>query len=55
MGRKLDSGGSGERLRGARSEHHLRMEKARSSLGSYATKVLGPHVGYPLCRGTNED
>ena len=37
------------------AEHHLRVEKARSSLWSYSTKVLGPRVGFPLRRGTNED
>jgi hypothetical protein len=37
------------------AEHHLRVEKARSSLRSYSTVMLGPCVGYPLCRGTNED
>jgi hypothetical protein len=37
------------------AEHHLRVEKARGSLRSYSTKVLGPHVGFPLHRGTNED
>jgi hypothetical protein len=37
------------------AEHHLRMEKARDSLRSYSTVVLGPRVGYPLRRGTNED
>jgi hypothetical protein len=37
------------------AEHHLRVEKARSSLRSYSTEVLGPRVGYPLHRGTNED
>jgi hypothetical protein len=37
------------------AQHHLRVEKARSSLRSYSTMVLGPHVGYPLRRGTNED
>ena len=36
-------------------EHHLRVEKACSSLRSYSTEVLGPRVGYPLRRGTNED
>jgi hypothetical protein len=36
-------------------EHHLRMEKARGSLWSYLTGVLGPRVGFPLRRGTNED
>jgi hypothetical protein len=36
-------------------EHHLRVEKARSSLRSYSTEVIGPRVGYPLRRGTNED
>jgi hypothetical protein len=37
------------------AEHHLRVEKARDSLRSYPTEVLGPHVGFPLRRGTNED
>jgi hypothetical protein len=37
------------------AEHHLRVEKARGSLRSYSTEVLGPHVGFPLRRGTNED
>jgi hypothetical protein len=37
------------------AEHHLCMEKARSSLRSYSTVVLGPRVGYSLLRGTNED
>ena len=37
------------------AEHHLRVEKARGSLRSYSTVVLGPHVGFPLRRGTNED
>ena len=37
------------------AEHHLRVEKARDSLRSYSTMVLGPCVGFPLCRGTNED
>jgi hypothetical protein len=36
-------------------EHHLHVEKARGSLRSYSTKVLGPRVGFPLRRGTNED
>jgi hypothetical protein len=36
-------------------EHHLRVEKARGSLRSYSIEVLGPRVGYHLCRGTNED
>jgi hypothetical protein len=36
-------------------EHHLRVEKARGSLWSYSTEVLGPSVGFPLRRGTNED
>jgi hypothetical protein len=36
-------------------EHHLRMEKAHSSLRSYSTEVLGRRVGFPLRRGTNED
>jgi hypothetical protein len=37
------------------AEHHLRVEKAHDSLRSYLTEMLGPRVGYPLCRGTNED
>jgi hypothetical protein len=37
------------------AEHHLRVEKARGSLQSYLTEVLGPHVGFPLRRVTNED
>jgi hypothetical protein len=36
------------------AEHHLRVEKARESLRSYSTVVLGPRVGFPLRRGTNE-
>jgi hypothetical protein len=36
-------------------EHHLHVEKARGSLQSYSTVVLGPHMGYPLRRGTKED
>jgi hypothetical protein len=38
-----------------KAEHHLRVEKACGSLRSYSTEVLGPHVGFPLRRGTNED
>jgi hypothetical protein len=37
------------------AEHHLRVEKARGSLRSYSIEVLGPRVGFPLRRGTNED
>ena len=37
------------------AENHLHVEKARGSLPSYSTEVLGPHVGFPLRRGTNED
>jgi hypothetical protein len=37
------------------AEHHLCVEKARDCLQSYSTVVLGPLVGYPLRRGTNED
>jgi hypothetical protein len=36
-------------------EHHLCVEKARGSLQSYSIEVLGPRVGFPLRRGTNED
>jgi hypothetical protein len=38
-----------------KAEHHLHVEKARSSLQSYSSMVLGPRVGYPLRRGINED
>jgi hypothetical protein len=37
------------------AEHHLCVEKARDSLWSYSTEVLGPRMGFPLRRGTNED
>jgi hypothetical protein len=37
------------------AEHHLRVEKAHGSLRSYLTVVLGPRMGFPLRRGTNED
>jgi hypothetical protein len=37
------------------AEHHLRVEKVRDSLRSYSTEVLGPRMGFPLRRGTNED
>jgi hypothetical protein len=36
-------------------EYHLHVEKACVSLRSYSIEVLGPHVGFPLRRGTNED
>jgi hypothetical protein len=36
-------------------EHHLRVEKACGTLQSYSSMVFGPHMGYPLRRGTNED
>jgi hypothetical protein len=35
--------------------HHLHVEKVDGSLRSYSTMVPGSRVGYPLCRGTNED
>jgi hypothetical protein len=35
-------------------EYHLHVEKDHDSLLSYSTEVLGPHVGFPLRRGTNE-
>jgi hypothetical protein len=38
-----------------KAEHHLLVEKARGYLQSYSTMVLGPRVGYPLRRGTDED
>jgi hypothetical protein len=58
FGQKLDSG-DGEDSRSVReeseAEHHLRLEKARGSLRSYLVEVLGPRMGFPLHRGTNED
>jgi hypothetical protein len=38
-----------------KAEHHLCVEKACGSLRSYSTEMLGPRMGYPLRRGTNED
>jgi hypothetical protein len=38
-----------------KAEHHLCMEKGHDSLWSYSSVALGPRVGYPLRRGTNED
>ena len=37
------------------AEHHLRVEKTHGYLRSYSTEVLGPHMGFPFRRGTNED
>jgi hypothetical protein len=37
------------------AKHHLRVEKARGSLWSYSTEVLGSRVGFPFRRGTNKD
>jgi hypothetical protein len=37
------------------AEHHLRVENVGGSLRSYSIVVLGPHVGFPLRRGSNED
>jgi hypothetical protein len=39
----------------SKAKHHLHVEKARGSLRSYSTVVLGPRVGFPLRRGTKED
>jgi hypothetical protein len=52
FGWKLEAGSVREE---PKEEHHLRVEKARGSLRSYSTEVLGPRVGIPLRRGTNED
>jgi hypothetical protein len=46
---------AGSVLEEQKAEHHLRVEKVCGSLWSYSTVVLGPRVGYPLLRGTNED
>jgi hypothetical protein len=37
------------------AKEHLRLEKARCYLLSYLFEVLGPHAGFPLRMGTNED
>jgi hypothetical protein len=37
-----------------KAEHHLNVEKARGSLRSYSTEVLGPRVGFRLRRGTED-
>jgi hypothetical protein len=37
------------------AENHLSVEKASSSIRSYSSEVLGPCVGFPLRRGTNEN
>ena len=55
FGRKLDVVTVGSVLEEPEAEHHLREEKARDYLRSYTTMVLGPRVGFPLRRGTNEE
>jgi hypothetical protein len=55
FGWMLDSGDGGERTEEPEAEHHLRVKKARDSLWSYSTEVLGPRMGFPLHRGTNDD
>jgi hypothetical protein len=55
FGQKLDSGDARSVREEPEAEHHLHVEKARGSLRSYSTEVLGHRVGYHLCRGTNED
>jgi hypothetical protein len=60
VGRDVSTGSSIVEMVGSvreepKEEHHLRVEKAHGSLRSYSTVVLGPRVGYPLLRGTNED
>jgi hypothetical protein len=52
---KLDSEDGGEHREEAGSGAPLAREKACGSLLSYTSVVLGPPVGYPLHRGTNED
>jgi hypothetical protein len=37
------------------AEHHLCVEKVCGSLWSYSSEVVGPRVGFPLRRGTNDD
>jgi hypothetical protein len=55
FGRKLDSRDDGSVREEPEVDHHLSVEKARDSLQSYSTMVLGRRMGYPLRRGTNED
>jgi hypothetical protein len=54
FGRKLDSGDDGERPRGAGSGAPLARGEG-PQLRSYSIEVLGPRVGFPLRRDTNED
>jgi hypothetical protein len=53
--RKLVSGDGGERPRGAASEASLARREGPWLSPSYLTEVLGPPMGFPLCRGTNGD
>jgi hypothetical protein len=55
FGWKLVSENGGERLRGARIGAPLARGEGSGSLWRYSTVVLGPRMGFPLRRGTNED
>jgi hypothetical protein len=51
----LYTGGNEAHDVSARSGAPLARGKTRGSQQSYSSVVIGPHVGYPLRRGTNED
>jgi hypothetical protein len=55
FGWKLDIGVSGERPSGVGSGAPLARGEGQRSLRTYSAVVLGPRVGFPLRRGTNED
>jgi hypothetical protein len=52
FGRKLVSGDGGERPRGAGSGAPLARGEGPRLSTELPTEVLGPHVGFPLRRGT---
>jgi hypothetical protein len=55
FGWKLVSGDGGERPRGAGSGAPLACGEGPRLSTELPTEVLGPRVGFPLRRGTNED
>jgi hypothetical protein len=55
FGRKLDSGDGRERPRGAESGAPLARGEGPRLSTELLDVVLGPRVGFPLRRGTNED
>jgi hypothetical protein len=55
FGRKLDSGDGGERPRGAGSGAPLACGEGSRFSMELLDRGVGPRVGFPLRRGTNED